>query len=148
MPVLIDHLPITVLTGLQSFGPVAFPDSAATLTVRVARMTTLTPLVWPDPACGIALQVFESDGAGGFQDSCGIGPVNQDGSGIVYGAHGGIHVFRDGTEATENVLKCPLLPGAARQLKATVAVVLIGLRIPPSLFWWMIRIWIADGFLR
>lgn len=112
MAVLINHMPITLATGSQTFGPVLVPDGLTSITLRLARNTTATPLIWPLEATRITADMeISTDGGITYRHVCGVTA----GGGLVQGKQG---------EATETVLTClPLPAGSGRRVRVPTTVV-------------------------
>jgi len=98
-------------TGIQTFGPMNIGNNVDALQFEFARCTIATPDIWPDAATKLQYdQEVSFDGgntwiyAGGF------------------GANGGIHVRRDGTEAPISSFLVAVPAGQGRQLRATVTI--------------------------
>lgn len=111
MAIIINHMSITLRNGARTFGPALIPDGLSSITLRLARSTTLTPLFWPLAATRIIVDMeISTDGGTTFRDACGMSAV------------GGIAFHREG-EATESVVMCQPLPaGVARQVRVLTTV--------------------------
>jgi len=98
-------------SGTRQLGPFSLPDSAKTLYFEFARCTSADLTIWPDPTTRLQFE-FEgsTDGvlwipAGGF------------------GALGGIHVNRDGSEASLTTVVVPLPALVNRQVRANIEII-------------------------
>ena len=111
--------------GIEST-PVALPDTLANeqvvLDVSVPRSTTQLPGIWDDPTVFVAVDTYASlDGgatwiyAGGF------------------GAWGGVHVRKDGTDATHSRMSVPYPPGLKGVLVKTIVQASAPLAVTPIL---------------
>ena len=76
--------------------------------IEIARCTTATPLIWPDPASTIEIMIEVS-----FDN----GNTWTGGSGWL--AYGGIYVRRDGTEAAYSSNYQPIPAGNGRRVRLT-----------------------------
>lgn len=111
MAILLNHQPITLPTGTQEFGPFVIQDATTEIVLRLARNTTLTPLLWPLAATLINLHLDVSvDGGVNYALACGFGSL------------GGLLVNRRGGEVTESVARCTFPSGIGRLGKAILTV--------------------------
>jgi hypothetical protein len=107
----ISDQPVTVQTGTQTFSGAVSSATLTTLTLRLARCTTATPTLWCDAATTVSVQIGVSyDGGSSWADSCGFTAV------------GGIHIKRDGSEATESAVQCRFAAAAGRQIRGEITV--------------------------
>jgi hypothetical protein len=97
-------------TGTTQMTARNISDAANFLHFEFLRSTTATPTIWPNESTKLNFDMEGSfDGvtwtpAGGF------------------GASGGIHVSRDGSEAPITTVTVPLPAGTNRQLRATAVI--------------------------
>lgn len=111
MATLIDHMSITLATGSRTFGPALIPNGLTGITLRIARCTTATPLIWPLEATRLTADLeVSTDGGQTYRHVCGI----TTGGGIAQGKQG---------EVVENVLTClPLPAGSDRRVRVRTTV--------------------------
>lgn len=84
-------------------------NNVAAYLLEIARCTTATPTIWPDPASTIEINIevsFDNGvtwvGGGGFS------------------AYGGIYVRRDGTEGTTSSARFDIPSGTRRKIRASI----------------------------
>ncbi len=112
MTILINNQAINAPTGVTELGPVSLPNGFTTMTCRVKRCTTATPLNWPLAATTLDCQVFVSADGGATWVPSG-----------AFTSFGGIVLRPDGSEATESTLVVSgIPPGVSRQIRATLIV--------------------------
>ena len=118
-------MPLMLAKDIKSM-PVVLPDTSANeqvvLDVAVPRSTILQPGIWDDPTVFVAVDTYASlDGgatwiyAGGF------------------GAWGGVHVRKDGTDATHSRMSVPYPPGLKGVLVKTIVQAAAPLVVTPIL---------------
>ena len=97
--------------GIRTFGPRAIPDDATEIYFEFARCTDATPTIWAQDNRRIKYdQEVSYDGGVTWRYSGG------------FGCHGGIHVRRDGTQASLSTIRVRLRPGTGRQLRITITI--------------------------
>lgn len=103
--------PRVFAVGERSFGPRAIPDNIIAFRVEVYRCTSADPAMWPDPASFLQLGLEVSTDGGATWNRVG-----------GFGAHGGVHVRRDGVEADASIGQIDLPEAPGRQIRGTVTV--------------------------
>lgn len=103
-------VPLNNYTG-GSYGPIVIPDNVSRFKVALARNTTATPLLWPDPATVVHVTVELSlDGVQWNQI-------------FGWGVSGGLETRPDATEIAESGASGgPLPSGVNRQIRGQVTV--------------------------
>lgn len=111
MTAVVSNFPVNLASGVQALGPSALPDGMSSLTVRMARCTTVSPTIWPNVTTTIAVALFVSVDGGLSWIAAG-----------AFTAGGGIYI-RGGVELVEtNLTVSPIPAGSSRQVKGTITV--------------------------
>lgn len=97
-------------SGTYQFGPVAIADAVNSVMFKVARCTTASPTIWPDPATTLTVALEISVDGGEW--------LNQGG----WGAMGGISPDRNGNEAAASFGGGALFPGVNRRSRGTITI--------------------------
>lgn len=113
MAIIMDHVPVTIPTGVMTFTNFPIPDGIGTATIRLARCTTTTPLLWPNTAtCVNSLILLSTDGGVTFPSACGFG----DCGGII------VDPEEPTGERPESFVTCTIPGGTGRIGKAELTV--------------------------
>jgi len=107
-------LDIVIATGSQVFGPLTVPNNVHRLIIRLARNTSITPLIWPLASTTIDCQV-----EGSFDSGSTFRPI------FGFTAVGGILPNRDGGELEETTAQMTLpdrTPPETREIRTTLTV--------------------------
>lgn len=103
-------MPLNNYTG-GSYGPFVIPDDVSRFKLALARNTTATPLLWPDPATFVEASIEISLNGGVQWDKL-----------FAWGVAGGL-LLDGGTEVEEcGASGGPLPAGVNRQIRGTVIV--------------------------
>ena len=109
MPTCSVTIPLRNYKTGERVAETTLPAWATQIAVELRRCTAATPLVWPDPLTFVAIDLEDSLDGGAMWTPAG-----------GWGAYGGIHVRRDGSQAVISRAAWPCRGGAL--LRATVTI--------------------------